>query len=687
MSLADIGAIAGGLNRGIDLAQRDQEFEQTRSMRNEMFDQQRKDWALRNEQSDDTKQKLARERIGKDKLAEANARRYGSATPGSEAVPAPTQTPAQAPVQNATPLPAAAGDTQQAEYIKAWNADENPGVVTTPIPDQTKIESSDATQVAPVANAAPQLPAGGPAQAATPPVAQPAAQAPQAPKEQAQQPMTELEYLRKRHSILSEMHDFAGADKVEEKINAVQKLVDADNFNLLRNSAGQMTDAQFADAAAKTLNADGTPVMTKPPEFKDGKWEFTFYNKHSKHEQVGRFGNKAEMMSALQNHMDRDTYVANANAARAKQDQIDIANAKNVVLSPGAMAFGQPDPVTGKRQQVAVNTNLSPAEARLLDLERRMSGGAGAGAGAGGKAHDPIKPYVDAFELSATKGDGKLNEEAMFRGNSYLPTLASQGINAQEAALIARDAALDPTKTRLERDHDTGRIDRVYANPNINGGRPVRIAANAGSETEFEKQAGGKDALRKDAQSMLDKMVSKAPEESREKLKSSYMALATDQKSREAFLKSQLDAGGSPQVIDNLRRQLTVIGSYANPAKPQDAPSATPTPSAKDRLNSVAGLPPGLANLSRDIVNEKSEKNAADLAKKAKEKEAAAERAAGDSKLIAQATAIPVEAINRSTDLNELESSYEKYGRFLSPSQHNAMESRISLLRRQSVGR
>lgn len=437
------------------------------------------------------------------------------------------------------------------------------------------------------------------AQAADPKAATPMVedQAPK-PKTLPKRKITYGEYLRQLSQNRRDVGQTGAALELEQKANQWTLDQAGKRLNGLIGASGSMSLEQFAGEAAKMFNEDPLPqsIRSIRPNA-DGSVTAVISMNDGRYSTEQTFKSKDDMTRVLQSFYQPENFAKLQQAAYEAR-----AKAREELMKPRTIKPGETvqvfNPETGRYQVVAEGKIPAGYEVvegangetmlRRFDTGRGASTGAGAGS-RGAKVDDPMKAYTDAFEFSSTKGEGKLPEDALARGQSYLPTLAEQGVKPQVAALIARDAAVDPTKTRLEIDHATGRIDRVYINKDVNGGRPVRIAADAGTVADLDKQAG-KDvtAIKQDVQTMLGKMVAAAPEDRRQAVMQSYIALASDPTRRNAFLKAQLDAGKAPEAVQNLARQLEIIGNYVKP----EAPSAGADPASKsavDRIRSAVG--------------------------------------------------------------------------------------------------
>lgn len=399
--------------------------------------------------------------------------------------------------------------------------------------------------------------------------------------------------LRDVAGIQAKAGNIVEALKTQEAATASAYKQSAERFAQIRAAAPSMTAEQLAKAAADAFNSDYLPAKLNGYQVNpDGSIDIDVASpdgRSLKH----RFKDKSELLLGMEAQYSPDTYNAFIKARRDAAIKAQEKIAEPRVVSPGATLT-----IGGK--PVYENPNgrnvIGQAEDGSLVYGQPTGGGSRASSGgSGGKAAkpaDPLAPYVDAFEFSSTKGENKLQEDALARGQSYLPALAQQGVNPQVAALIARDAAVDPTKTELQIDHRTGRVDRIYRNKDVNGGEPVRIAENAGTVEDLVKQAGGKpEVIKKDVETMLSRMVSEAPSEKRQSIMDSYIKLASDPAKRQEFLQSQLNAGKSPEAIKNLDRQLSLIGAYVKPQQEvAKSGNANKGESLLSRLRSTGGL-------------------------------------------------------------------------------------------------
>lgn len=337
------------------------------------------------------------------------------------------------------------------------------------------------------------------------------------------------------------------------------------------------TDAyDYLTRVKDAVSADQSPVSVDGVERLDGgRVRVNLKNRITGYSMPMEFSSIQEARDAVTAHYSPDTYNKILERRQAKQDKLDEINAKPLELQPGGQAYDR----SGKL--LAANSN-EPAAVQAARI--RAAGGSGSSS-TSGKSSDPMKAYTDAFELAATKGEIKLQPNQIADGNRIVTQLAQGGYDAGTAVKIALDVSMDPSKTRLELNPNTGEIDRVYRNPDVSRGRAIVVAPGAGSAKDFEKQAGGPKEAAAAVSGMVSNMLSAVPAERRQSAQTQLVAVATDPAMRKQYLEAAQDAGKDVQAIN---RQLDLIAAYSAPK--QESGPASQVSSILDKLKGVGGM-------------------------------------------------------------------------------------------------
>lgn len=323
---------------------------------------------------------------------------------------------------------------------------------------------------------------------------------------------------------------------------------------------------EFAQGAAKLVTDDQSPIgVTNVRKDENGRVVATLTNKSTGFQFDQPFNSIDDMKSALQAHYDPATYRANADAARKTREEIDKERAKGHVLPAG----GQFVPGAGDTRQTVTNTTgMIPTaydeSGQPISWARAgSSGAAGTKGAAAGKPGADMKPYNDAFELMATKGEIKLQPAQIAVGQRVLYSLANKGLDAGTSAQIAHDVATNPASTSLQINGQTGSIDRVYSNPDINGGRSIVISSEAGSMADLKKSIPASE-LSKAASGVFSSMLASVPEEKRQASQEALIAAAINPSVRKQYIEAAANSGKDVTAIN---RKLDLIAEYG--PKPQ----------------------------------------------------------------------------------------------------------------------
>lgn len=379
-------------------------------------------------------------------------------------------------------------------------------------------------------------------------------------------PRSRGEILDAQASAFENARDYGTAQKMREQRYAWDKdMASKRHLAASQAGAGAKTAYDFVNAVHPMVNDDESPIGIRSIKPKvdtlgnaTGGVELEVYNKNLGYKQTLSFDDLQSAKDALTAHYNPELFSDQVKRRTMREDKVFEKQAEGVNLKPGEIQYGYT--ADGRLVPMAENANESSAE----KAARIRVGGSSASAGTGGgKEVDPMKAYIDAFKLSATEGDTKLTPDQMRLGLSYLPALAGQKVDAQTAQLIAQDAAINPTKTRLEINHQTGTIDRVYRNNDINGGNAIVLSGNAGSIKDMEKQNGGPEQMRAAVAGMVNNMTASIPEAQRAAEQAKLVRVATDPATRKAYLEAASSAGKDVSAIS---RKLDMIAAYNKPA-------------------------------------------------------------------------------------------------------------------------
>lgn len=228
---------------------------------------------------------------------------------------------------------------------------------------------------------------------------------------------------------------------------------------------------------------------------------------------------------------------------------------------------------------------------------------AGSGSSKSGKAGGtPLSQASELWETVGTKGENKLPTDQFARGFRVVEELVGGGATPAVAVDAAMAVVTNPKATRLELNTESGTVDLVYENKEINGGKPMRVAAGAGTIAELEKTAG-KDVLRTEVAKMVTKDYGDKSQQ--------MIQIASDPNLSREYLR-QAEAKGLD--VDAIRNRLSLIRSYLPPETKSGEPAAAKQPGrslldvlrgsqgpSKTDPNSLAGQFQGRQNqLSRE---------------------------------------------------------------------------------------
>lgn len=772
MSLAALGAIAGGLNQGISLAEQDQERKQLRDMR--AADQQWQEVARKQAQIDfERKNRLATrddEKLAREDAANRDRANLYQPPAGAPAAPA---NPQPAPVNPSVTAPAAAPAATSDPYAMFWeqepwaqkpstkpgeSAMNNPAAqpaLVASVP-QKPGESAMAQDAAnPQANfaaapvmppAAPAAPQAAPATAAPPASAAtavnpqpPAANAPAAPQSVASQP-SRLAQLQQRQQIEAKAYNWDQVENLQKQIDAIQTQADADNYRAWVAQAPSLNNDQLAISLQTLVNGDRTPINVAPPKNNgDGTFTFTLTNKFTGATREVT-GNRAQIMDALQWHMDRGTAEANAKAQREAQTKIAEELYKPFTLKPGERRYVI-DQKTGKSVLVGEG-DIKPGYELVTGpngetLYRPIpKDGAGGASKTGGKAEEPAnKPYMSAIDDAIKTSDVKFatpDEAIQVRtiadtfahGYGYDTTRLPANVAVRAALNYVRAGGSKAEKLGV--DGVTGAARREYNDPEygtfslgvFNGnltadqykdlapkmlaaqgydrsGKPMSklVKAEDGSIRSVEQTPQQVAQYQKQLRAAaFDTTGPNGASVLRQQLEDdvrNQVALAA----QEAATKSPADAPKIKAAADNrtqaelqiLNRKLNLIKAGMSPEKDDKSPQPQTT---AERLQGASGMSPKLLSVASAELQRKDAAAAAESAKQKAELEAGRVRTAQNKMLRDEAALIDRNVINNpDLTMQDLLDMKSKYYDVMSGEQRYALNRRILVLQRQALAR
>lgn len=178
------------------------------------------------------------------------------------------------------------------------------------------------------------------------------------------------------------------------------------------------------------------------------------------------------------------------------------------VLGEGQTWVGQSGSILG-RGAPKTNTALETEQFKR-DNGATSYGGNGTPGSAGTVGKGKVPPTNEAAAQSMLddtfeKNGKDLPPSARATAKAYLSQIARTNPSLDAATMhrVAFEAATDPAATAPALDPVTGQISKAYRNPEVNGGKPIVIAAGGSTPEAMEKALGGKDGMKKGVQQML----------------------------------------------------------------------------------------------------------------------------------------------------------------------------------------
>lgn len=407
------------------------------------------------------------------------------------------------------------------------------------------------------------------------------------------------EVLRDVSRVHAENKNIDGALKAQDDAIAAAYKESTNLFARFKSSADSMPVDQLVDSAASMFNADYLPakLANRPTINPDGTIDVEIVMQDGqsvKH----KFKDKNDLVVGMESWYSPDTYNSFVKARREalikQQEEIN----KPRIVGPGAtlVAGGKPVYQNDAGYIPDPEGRLSPDGSGVAMIRAPSSGrGAGSGSSTGGKA--PAAPINDAHKyledaLGKPDGSPEMAQRNM-RAVSMLEGIYSTNpnISPRTAAYIAADATADeatgkPTKVTPQLNKDTGEVEMVYRNPQVEGGKPFRVATG-GSAADLEK-VGGKQQVAESVKSMVAELVSKASPAQREAAMSQLVFVAKNPEQREKFLKQAASRGEDVAAWD---RQLNLIRDYISLPGEKQVESG----GVLDKLRAGVGLPPSPA--------------------------------------------------------------------------------------------
>lgn len=363
---------------------------------------------------------------------------------------------------------------------------------------------------------------------------------------------------------------------------------------LLAASPG-MDAKSAAEAVVSQLNSDYLPtkVVGYAVDPSDGSIEMEIDIGKGGQRAKHKFKSKEELLRGMEAIYSPDTYNSFVKAQREalikQQEEIN----KPRIVGPGATLVSGGKPVYQNDAGYIPDPEgrLSPDGSGVAMIRAPSSGrGAGSGSSTGGKATAaPINDAHKYLEDALGKPDGSPEmAQRNMRAVSMLEGIYSTNpnISPRTAAYIAADATADeatgkPTKVTPQLNKDTGEVEMVYRNPQVEGGKPFRVATG-GSAADLEK-VGGKQQVAESVKGMVAELVSKAPPAQREAAMSQLVFVAKNPEQREKFIKQAASRGEDVAAWD---RQLNLIRDYISLPGEKQIKSDGPL----DKLRNVGGI-------------------------------------------------------------------------------------------------
>lgn len=404
----------------------------------------------------------------------------------------------------------------------------------------------------------------------------------------------QAEVFRDVSRVQAASGNIAEALKAQEAATAAAYKESANRFARFKSSAASMPVDQLVDSAAGMFNADYLPakLANRPTVNPDGTIDVEIVMQDGqsvKH----KFKDKNDLVVGMESWYSPDTYNSFVKAQREalikQQEEIN----KPRIVGPGATLVSGGKPVYQNDAGYIPDPEgrLSPDGSGVAMIRAPSSGrGAGSGSSTGGKA--PAAPINDAHKyledaLGKPDGSPEMAQRNM-RAVSMLEGIYSTNpnISPRTAAYIAADATADeatgkPTKVTPQLNKDTGEVEMVYRNPQVEGGKPFRVATG-GSAADLEK-VGGKQQVAESVKGMVAELVSKAPPAQREAAMSQLVFVAKNPEQREKFLKQAASRGEDAAAWD---RQLNLIRDYISLPGEKQIKSDGPL----DKLRNVGGI-------------------------------------------------------------------------------------------------
>lgn len=204
-------------------------------------------------------------------------------------------------------------------------------------------------------------------------------------------------------------------------------------------------------------------------------------------------------------------------------------------------------------------------------------GGAGTGSrsGAGGKGpKDAGTQAQDALEFLTKSEEFKsLTTSQVASAQLFTERAVAAGVTPREAALIGVEVAKDPAKAKTYIDA-SGDVKSAYSDPNINGGRPIVLAAGVSSLGEVAKTPEGLKSVAAAVTGILDSQVrateARTPEQ-QQAVRNQFIKAAHNPADRAALLKAISGAG--PEAVAAMDKKLELLRLYG-PKPTTEKPSA-----------------------------------------------------------------------------------------------------------------
>lgn len=288
-------------------------------------------------------------------------------------------------------------------------------------------------------------------------------------------------------------------------------------------------------------------------------------------------------------------YVSTKFMDDAYKRQVQAADAASVkMIKPGERAFV---PRTGQviaegQPRITSQGYYDSETGEFVPTRPGASGAAGSRLGAGGRApEDASKQAQDALEFLTKSDEFKsLTTSQVASAQLFTERAVAAGVTPREAALIGVEVAKDPTKAKTYIDA-SGDVKSAYSDPNINGGRPIVLAAGVSSLGEVAKTPEGLKSVTAAVTGILDSQVrateARTPEQQKA-VRDQFIKAAHNPADRAALLKAISGAG--PEAVAAMDKKLELLRLYGPRQEAEKPTAGSPDGTQKKGVFEFGGL-------------------------------------------------------------------------------------------------